>query len=446
VPRQDLDAVAAGRRISISPVSYNQADGFPSLEVSGKFSQPAMIRTRAGQLVFGTSRGAVMLDPLRLPVGTHPPPVVIERVVANGRTAFDNGPAGANLALQKDGTREKKEPDVRNAGLELPPGSGRTFEIQYTANSFIAPEETRFKYRLEGWDKNWIDGGTSRKAYYANLSPGSYTFHVIAVNKYGIWNAAGAQLSMRLAPLFYETWTFYVACGVVLCLAMYSGIQWRIKELRKIDQLRHQLALEEQRKRIARDIHDELGASLTQIAYLSEETDALLRQSGQAGVQPGHITTLAEEAVGNIGEIVWANNPRYDTLDDAVAFLREYAAKFLGATPLESRLAFPERIPTRAVSGPFRRHLLAILKESLQNILKHAAATRVEVVLRLGTGELELTVRDNGRGMNAGPEPTFGNGLANMRERATELQGSIELKSQAGKGTTVHVRVPLPPI
>ena len=428
VSRRKLNEVAAGRARSVMPVCYDQADGIPSLDISGQYSHPSMCRTRDGRLWIGSSQGVAVLDPKSTPESPLGPSVVIEQVRANGQIVFDNGPAGT---------------EALRSVLRFPPGSARVLEFQYMASAFVAPEKSRFKYRLEGWDKEWIEAGNGRKAYYANVTPGEYRFRVIAGNKYGIWNETGSSVNVQLEPFIYQTWWFYPVCGGVICLGLFCSVAWRIKALRKIAQLERQIALDQQRKRIARDLHDELGASLTQIAQLSGDAHALSEQTKGAGLQTGRIAALAEEAVGNIGEIVWANNPNYDSLEDLVAYLREYAAKYLSSVSLDSNLCFPEEIPACGVPGPFRRHLVAILKEALHNIVKHAQARRVEVVLHLNNGHLNLTVRDDGRGLDGDKLPRFGNGLKNMRERIAELGGSCQIECTPAEGTTVHIRLPL---
>jgi signal transduction histidine kinase len=437
-------------------VSYDQSDGLPNLEVSGKFSQPAMCRTRDGRLWIATAGGVAILDPKDLPDSTNAPLVVIEQVRANGQIIFDNGPPAL---LDKPGLpAAHRPPQAQRAPshnskskianlkskMSLPPGSARVLEFEYTANTVIAPEAARFKYFLEGWDKEWIDGGAARKAYYANLHPGDYRFHVLAADKCGLWSETEATAFLHLAPFFYETSWFRGLCGAVIASGTYFGIAFRLRKTRQIAGLERQIALDNQRKRIARDIHDELGASLTQIAQLSEDAPEFRDQAGLAGDHTRRIAELAEEAVGNIGEIVWANNPRYDKLQDLVAYLREYTANYLGAAAIESHLVFPEEVPDRDVTGPLRRYQLAILKEALHNVVKHSGATRVEVILVLNPTDLQLTVRDNGVGIGPANEHRFGNGLVNIKERSSELGGVCEIASQPGQGTTLRVRLPLP--
>ena len=469
VSRQDLNWAADGTTNKVAAVRYDQSDGFPSRTVSGKLSHPAMGQTRDGRLWIGTSGGVAILDPKDMPDTISPPRVIIEQIRANGQIVFDNGPqpavkasdssspqrviengrsqiANSKSAVAQRPNQERRRSEITD--LKLPihfaPGTARILEIQYTATAFTSPEVTRFKYFLEGWDKEWVDPGTSRKAYYANLAPGDYRFHLVAADRNGRWGDMRIQASFHLAPFFYETGWFYGFCAIGLGSAGYLGVASRLRKTRQIAELTRQVALDNQRKRIARDVHDELGASLTQIVQLSDDVQRFREQPTLAESQARQIASLAEEVVANIGEIVWANNPGYDTLQDSIAFLREYAAKYLSTAGIESRLVFPQDVPERSVTGPFRRHLLSLLKEALHNTLKHSGAAAVDVTLVLTPTNLQLTVRDYGNGFHPAASSHFGNGLVNMRERCAELGGSCAIESKAGEGTSVSVILPFP--
>jgi signal transduction histidine kinase len=351
-------------------------------------------------------------------------------------------PGTQGFELLNAAARQRPGCSGSSCGLRFEAGSARVVEIEFTAPTYVAAQETKFRYRLEGWDKDWLEGGSTRKAYYANLRPGGCKFRLGAAGRNGGWSESEASIAFEIEPFFRETIWFY---GVCLSAAGGLAISSRLRKTRRIAELEQQIALDDQRKRIARDIHDELGASLTQIAQLSE--DALEAPEGlpcYTQPQARRIADLAEEAVANIGEIVWANNPRYDTLEDLVAYLREYAAKYLGATSLKVSLSYPEQVPTRVVPGPFRRYLLAILKEVLHNLVKHSGATKVDVLVSLSQTHLELTVHDDGIGIVSDNARRGGNGLVNIRERAAELGGSCHVESASSEGTTVSVKVPLP--
>lgn len=209
--RKELNDFAQGKIRSVSCISYGAADGMKSSECNGGF-QPAGWKTRDGRLWFPTFKGVVVIDPRR--INMLAPPVAIEKIFS------DQNPI-----------------DVRDA-VTLAPGRG-DLEIHYTAISFIVPEKVRFKYKLEGYDREWVEAGTRRVAYYTNLPPGDYRFRVIASNRDGVWNEAGATIEVSLQPHFYQTFWFYALMALVLL-----GSGWGVNRLRIRRLLRHTRELE----------------------------------------------------------------------------------------------------------------------------------------------------------------------------------------------------------
>jgi signal transduction histidine kinase len=315
-------------------------------------------------------------------------------------------------------------------------------EFHYTANTFVAPEKARFKYRLVGLDDNWIDAESRRQASFTDLRPGDYRFELRARNHHGVWQETSAAVGLHLEPFYYQTWWFWGICATAGLAVAAMILLWRWRELHRIYELRRVSDLNFQRREIARDIHDELGASLTHILQLSNR----LGRSRQGQENHDHhaerIGTIAGEAVDSIGEIVWANNPEYDTLEDLTAYLREHAASFFAESDIKLHLDFPESVPQRAVVGSVRRHIVLLLKEALQNVVKHARASEVAVRLRPNGKGLEMEVSDNGCGMPAEGGRKYGNGIHNMRDRVAQLRGTFELISQPGKGTEIRVSIP----
>jgi ligand-binding sensor domain-containing protein/signal transduction histidine kinase len=437
VSKQQLEEVACRRATIISAVSYDETDGLPTTETNGQKSNPAACKTHDGRLWFPTTRGVVVIDPTQVIDDEVAPLTVIEQVRANGEVIFGNTPSEVKASRGKIGVMGAP------AVLNLLPGGGRVLEFRYTANNLLAPEKTKFRYRLFGLDNHWIEAENRREAYFSNLRPGDYQFEVIASGHHGVWPAHGALVAFHLGAFYYETWQFYLGCiGLVSAVGIYL-VTWRVGELRKIHQLEQVSALSEQRRQIARDIHDELGASLTHIVQISEETRKNVGRPERIEAHAHRIASIAGEAIENIGEIAWANNPDYDTLEDLTAYLREYVASAFRDTSVELNLDFPHILPGKSVSGLFRRHMLLIVKEALQNVMKHAGATVVRVELSLLPNGLKLLVSDDGRGFDTGRSYPVGNGMANMEDRVRQLHGSLKINSHLRKGTELHVFVPL---
>jgi signal transduction histidine kinase len=237
---------------------------------------------------------------------------------------------------------------------------------------------------------------------------------------------------------------FYASCGVVFLAIVFTIIAWRTREQRKIHRLQQYKALAEQRQRFASDVHDELGASLNQIVRLSEPGIDGTTRSDAIARRLEHIRSVAGATLANIGQIVWATNPKYDTLIDLVGYLREFCAEYFEMTAMHVRFDFPERVPGVNVTGVFRRQLLLVVKESLQNVAKHAAASEVYIRLELFDKQLKLSVRDNGRGLPIREHSRRGDGITNMRSRVTNLDGTLTVESRHEGGTIVEFCVPLP--
>ena len=372
IDKGELDKIADGRSSSAVCVTYDEDEGLLSQETNGRKNQPGALKSADGRLWFCTTKGLAIFDPARLPDQTNAPSVIIEQIRSNGKPVFNNKPD--SIAVEKP-NRVSSTP-ASEAGL--PPGAGRILEIHYTACTFVAADKVRFKHRLVGLETDWTDAANRRFAQYANLKPGRYRFEVLAANKYGVWSQSATAFAFTLAPFFWQTWWFYLVSGGLVTALTALMLRWRVREVRRIHQLEQNYALNEQRNRIARDIHDELGALLTHILQVSGETRKNVTQPEKVEAQTDKIASLAEEAVDNIREIVWANNAKYDTLEDLVSYLREYAASFLASTPIQVTFDFPQTVHPQKVSGLFRRHVLLVVKEALQNVVKHTDANTSE--------------------------------------------------------------------
>jgi signal transduction histidine kinase len=272
----------------------------------------------------------------------------------------------------------------------------------------------------------------------------------VAANPDGVWNEAGAAFAFSLAPHIYETWLFRSGCTFAVLLAVAGVIHRRLTVQQRIHKLEQQTALAEERARIARDLHDDLGASLTNIAFLSAAARDNLANPASAEPQVNRISDIAGQVVDDMGNLVWSTNPKYDSLQNLVAYLREHAARFFDPTNICCRLDFPSAAPELHLGSEFRRNLFLVLKESLNNILKHAEATEVEVRLAVTDDRLEMTIADNGCGLGDANRQSkienrkSGNGLPNMRQRIEALGGKFDWQSSPDAGTRITASVPLP--
>lgn len=447
VDKADLHAAAEGRIERVYCVKYGQADGMTIAEGNGD-DQPNAALLPNGELWFPTTRGVVIVDLDRLRGQSVPPPVVIEEVRVDEETVYRDGGYLTTGKIRK----------AADKPLALPPGRARVLEVRYTATTFSDAEETRFRYRLAGAEDRWREVDTRRMAIYTNLRPGRYRFLVEACNRHGEWSAKTAEFAFSLQPRFTETWPFYGLCGLALA-GVAAG--WHRNRLR-LQRLEQQHALEDERRRIAKDLHDDLGASLTGIALQMEvarQTPAcppLVQETLES------LAASVRTTVDRMREVIWTINPRCDRLESVCAYLCQHAEHYLGAADLRCRLDTPDTMPAVIVSAETRHHLLLVMKEALNNIVKHAQATEVNISLQAIDGGLALCISDDGRGF-VPPSPiprrdapgapstdrlqalagTPGHGLTNMRWRIHALGGRFELDTAPGKGTRITVHVPL---
>ena len=414
ISKKELDEFANGMIASIAPVAYGTADGMMTRECSGG-GDPAGWRGSDGKLWFPTIKGVAMIDPERIKTNSQAPPVVIEQIRIDDKSFA---------------------PSER---IELPAGTTR-FDLYYTAPSFVAPEKVRFKYRLEGFDKDWIDSGTRRIAYYTNLRPGAYTFRVIASNNDGVWNQTGASFALYLKPYFYQTYWFYAVC--VLALAMLAWLIFRLRVRAMQAQFGAVLA---ERTRIAREIHDNLAQEM---AGISVQLEVVART-----IPPGADTAMTyldrarqqvRHGIAEARRYVWAlRSPTLENNDLPTA-LAETARRLTHETAIQAQVE---------VNGTFRplvqlveNNLLRIGQEAMNNAVKHAQAQRIFVNLVFDARRVKLIVRDDGCGFDnqvAGNGSTGHFGLIGMQERAEQIGGTLSIHSAAGSGTEIVADVPI---
>jgi ligand-binding sensor domain-containing protein/signal transduction histidine kinase len=427
VHKGEAQAVADGLRGSVSCDVFGRADGVLSSGQYREVTQPAACRAQDGRLWFRTTQGVAVVDPARIERNATPPPVVLEAILADRRRVHGGVPGASVSAL----------PEL----VTIPPGRGE-LEFRYTALSLRAPEKNRFRYQLEGLDSDWIDAGDRRVAFYNRLPPGRYRFRVTASNNDGVWNDTGVTVAIVLQPFFWQTWWFLVAvCTGAAGLVGGAVRQATRRHLqRKLDRLEHQHAIEQERTRIARDLHDDLGARVTQITLLSELASG--SDGEELAASTRKIAAASREITQSLDEIVWAVNPQHDTLVGLIEYLSQSADGFLEDTSLRLRLRGPDDVPAVTVPAEMRYHLFLAFREALNNVVKHAGATAVEIDLRVQPDRFEVVIADDGRGFDP-PASNHGNGLSNLHQRLHAVGGRCEVRTRPEAGTTVRLTIPL---
>jgi signal transduction histidine kinase len=320
-------------------------------------------------------------------------------------------------------------------------------EFRYTGVNFDSPERVRFRYRLEGLDTDWLEAGTRRSALYNYVPPGQYDFRITACNGDGAWSETGVMLSMVVAPHFWQVW--WVRClaalGILLSVAGAVRVVEKRKSQRRLKRLEQEKALERERTRIAQDLHDEMGAKLCRISYLSEHARRSPDLSSEIKRQIVSISDSTREVLSSLDEIVWAINPQNDMLEHLVSYIGHYAREYFLETGIECDLDMPTQLPVYPLSSQLRHHLLLAVHEAFTNVLKHSGATRAKISVVCENSALEIIVSDNGKGFGvlSNEENGNGNGLRNMRQRLTEIGGDCRIESNPGEETEVRFILPL---
>ncbi len=412
VAKSDLNAFADGRTNTVSCIVYGKSDGLPAMEFSGGI-QPAGWRARDGRLWFATDNGLVSLQPAAVTVNPLLPPVAVESLLVDGELFASSVDKGKNIQ------------DLRQK-LTIP--AGRTqFEFHFTALSYTAPDNVRFQYRLEGLQKDWQDAGMNRVATYNYLPPGEYKFHVRAANNDGKWNETGATAAFVLLPHFWQRWWFRAAVALLVI-----GLAWFVYYIR-MERLRE---LERLRLRIARDLHDDVGANLASMALIAE---AMEKQP--AFGDPADLKRIALHTIDALRDIVWFIDPARDTLGDLISRMRDTAPLLLTALKYDFEAIVPN--PDINLPPAFRRNVFPIFKEALHNAASHARASRLDITLDCRDGVLRLKVKDDGTGFDE-QKIILGNGLRNLHRRAAEMHGAVRIQTAPGQGTTVEFAAPFP--
>ncbi len=417
VRRQELNDYADGKISSIHCVRYGEADGMKSSECNGG-AYPAGWRAADGTLWFPTQQGVVAVDPGR---GASPaPPVHIDQVV------LDRG-----------------DVDFRK-GVQLLPGQGN-LEIHYAGLSFRNPEQVRFRYKLQGWDRDWIEVGPRRSAYFAYLEPGDYTFLVTAAGGDSEWNERFASLRIRVVPPLWRRWWFLSGCGLALIALAALAYRRRIAQLQRAREAqevfsRQLIASQEgERQRIAAELHDSLGQRLL---FINNQS-LLGRQSDpSAGKHFEEISAQSQQAIDEVREIVRNLRPYHL---DRLGLTRALQA-MIRSVGSASGIHFEQDLDPidDAIPAPSQIVLYRIVQEALNNIVKHSQASEAGVEIRREARAIVLKIWDNGRGLDpalleASPERGFG--LAGMAERVRILQGKQSIRSAPGHGTTILITI-----
>jgi ligand-binding sensor domain-containing protein/two-component sensor histidine kinase len=387
---------------------FTAADGLARGKVEEAF------RDRGGTLWFGTAEGLSRFTP-QPERRRAPPPILISGLRV----------AGVARRVSELGETEVSE-------LTLEPGENQV-QVNFVGLDFSPGAVLRYQYKLEGADADWGAPTDQRSVNYANLRPGSYRFLVRAVSADGVVSPAPASVSFRILPPLWQRWWFVLLAAAGTGLTIHALYRYRLRQL---------LALERVRTRIATDLHDDIGSSLSQVSVLSEVVRRRVGSDPEVAEPLGMIAQLSRDLVDSMSDIVWAVNPKRDRLSDLTQRMRRHASDLFTARDIAFTFSAPDAQQDFALGADTRREVFLIFKEGVNNIARHSGCAAAEVEFRAGGGALELTLRDDGRGFDPAAE-SDGNGLDSMRRRASRLGGALDISTGNGHGTTVRLRAPL---
>jgi ligand-binding sensor domain-containing protein/signal transduction histidine kinase len=396
--------------------SFSTADGLPSDE----FNQGAFAARRHGELLFGTVNGLVVVRDLDSMVHRNMPPIILTSFTIHEQAArFDR----SIWSMEEIHLRYDQN----------------FFAFEFAALDYSVPAKSRYAYMLEGLDGEWVECGTRHDARYTNVAPGNYVFRVRASGTDGLRSVNEASVRLSLEPPFWKTWWFLVLCILASVAVAFLLYRFRVNRLLEMDRLR---------LRIASDLHDELASNLSTIAMFSR-----IVQDGVGSIAGGaeeharlqeRITALAQESVGSIRDIIWALDPKKETLHDLLTRLEDTLLPICRARGIHLLFQRPVQadLPAANLTPNVRRHLWLLLKESINNAVKHSECTELNVTIERSPQGVRLEIRDNGMGFVPGGQAK-GKGLGTMRMRAKQLGGVLDVASSPDQGTTVNAEVTL---
>ncbi len=399
--------------------NYTSKDGLQSNE----FNTGAFFKAADGMMLFGGIAGVNWFDPGKIQANPY-----VARPAITGVYVDDT-------LMVRDTTMNLKR-------LELP-FKKNTISITYRALEFTLPEGNQYAYMLEGQDRDWVYTSND-KVRFANLAPGTYTFKLKVSNNEGLWNDEPLELELVIVPPYWQTWWFraliFLALAGVVAGAVRMDVNRRVR--RKTLELEKQHALNMERLRISKDVHDDIGSGLSRISLLSEMAARKIKDNQMPEKDLGNISTITKELVDNMRDLIWVLNPENTTLENLITRIREYCADYLDGLPADTQFSFPDTVPALNISREVQRNIFSTVKEAVNNCVKHSGATRILIAARVDREQFILIISDNGKGFDECEARKEGNGLRNMKHRISVTGGIFEIVSGKGSGTQITISVP----
>lgn len=380
------------------------------------FSAGASFITKDGRLFFGGNSGAITFHPKNIKENNFIPPVVV--------TDF--------LVFDKSFQFEKSILFNNKINLDY---DQNFFTIEFTSLDYTAPEKNIYEYMLEGVDKDWIKSGSRKFASYTDITDGNYKFKVRGSNSSGIFNPSEVAISVVIAPPVWKTWWFRIIIFVLLALILYSIHKYRLNRL---------LEIERTRNRIARDLHDDVSASITGIAYFSEAMKIEVKERETPALK--NLINLVGESATQIQEsmsdIIWSINPENDDWNVVLPKLRRFASDLCESKKIKYNIEIPESFTGKTLKMEQRHDFWLVYKEIVTNAVKHSNCSLIKINLFTDSEYLNLKITDDGIGFDF-EAPNVNNGVKNIKARTKTLGGYSDLITSKGNGTQWIIKIPL---
>ena len=415
VSKRSLAQRGGNRDSPLKTWQLTTADGLVSNVCSGS-GRTGAARSPSGMLWFANGPALAGFDPSRIALTPVPHPPILEEVVIDGQ--LFQKPAKEPIQVKSD---------------------ARTFELHYASPNLRNPDQLRFRYQLVGLDKGWVNAGNRRVAYYNRLPPGDYQFRAGVAADGDIWQDVAEPLPVVVIPHLYERPEVKLAAAIAVLAAVGGGV-WRLersRSRRRLERLKLQRAMDQERQRIARDIHDDLGSGLTEIILLSDTLRDVVGTIPEAEKSARAISNSARNLTRSMDEVVWAVNPGNDTLESFLNYINDFAQDFLSAAGVRYRWSAPDEVPDITLTSETRHSLYLACKEALNNATRHAGATEVQIRVDLDQPGFRIAIEDNGRGFDTDAIRKRGSGLGNMHHRLLELGGKCDIQSPPCGGSRV---------
>lgn len=392
--------------------NYDKSNGL----LINDFSAGALFKAKNSTLYFGGNSGAISFDPQKVKENSFVPNVVITDF-----KVFDKSFLSDKSILFTDEINLAYDQNF--------------FTIEFASLDYTAPEKNIFEYKLEGVDNNWIKSKGSRFASYTDISNGSYKFKVRGSNSSGIFNPQEVVLSILISPPYWKTWWFRLLVLIALSLILYSIHKYRLNKL---------LEVERTRNKIARDLHDEVSASVTGIVYFADAVKTEVKEKETPTLKKliGLISESATNIQESMSDIIWSINPDNDDWKVVLPKLRRYASDLCESKNIKYNIEMPESFSGKSLKMEQRHDLWLVFKEIITNAVKHSSCSEMEIKLFSDQDYLHLMISDNGVGFDS-EIPSANNGLKNIRSRCKTLGGKEKLITSKGNGTQWKIKIPL---